>query len=305
MLRASTTTAAAPRGLMRYPQKDFDANTDFVKFGFYDYVAPFSTGGGSLNATIQGNQATLDSYNTTVGNGSPKATVLLYMPEDIEGQYGANWQDQNLSNVARGVLGTFGAAAGANGIETMQSAFSTAYTPAENFLTKGTGVVNAISQALSMANFGSLTVNDIYGVSTGQILNPNTEVLYRGPKMRNFSLNFKMAPKNSSEAISIKNIIRAFKYATLPQFQGKGNKSASFVKVPQIVDVSFMSGGTENVWVNQFKPSVITNFDVSYTPDGAWATLTDGSPVATTIKISFQELKMLYADELTENGASY
>ena len=58
-------------------------------------------------------------------------------------------------------------------------------------------------------------------------------------------------------------------------------------------------------YVTQFKPSAITGFDVSYTPDGAWATYKDGSPVATTISISFKELKMLYAEELNQSGGSY
>ena len=177
--------------------------------------------------------------------------------------------------------------------------------PTSNFFTKGTGVANAISTILGQTNFGSVTVNDVFSAATGQILNPNTEVLYKGPKMRTFGLNFKMAPRNQNEANNIKSIIQAFKYATLPKFGGKGDANVSFVTVPQIVDVSFMKGNTEIPWVTQYKPAVITDLSISYTPDGAWATLPNGSPVATSIKVSFQETKMVYADEVVGTGATY
>jgi len=303
-----TLSGKAPKINTRYPETNFDQDTDYVKINFYDYVAPFSEkGGGSSGITNSAGDA-FSSYNNSsaaAALGSPTSTLVLYMPEDIAGQYGANWQDTNLTTVARGAMGMFGEAAGGNAGASAGAGLDALKTATENMFTKGTGVVNAVSQILQQANFGSLTVNDIFSVSTGQVLNPNTEVLYKGPKMRNFDLSFKMAPRNSKESDNIKDIIKAFKYATLPRFGGAGDAAASFVRVPQIVDVTFMKGNTENPWVTQFKPTVITNFDVSYTPDGAWATLPNGSPVATTIKISFQETKMVYADEVISSGANY
>jgi len=87
----------------------------------------------------------------------------------------------------------------------------------------------------------------------------------------------------------------------LPSF---GNTDAdgivSFVKVPAIADVTFMSGGQPNKNVSQFKPSAMTDLDISYTPDGAWATYRDGTPVATTLRATFKELKMVYQEEIAQ-----
>ena len=307
LAKNKVTSAPAPSdGNLRYPNVAYQSDSDYVKFTFYNYTPPFSKQGiaaapGGIFASNVG------AYNASSSGLSPTgAKVLLYMPEDIESQYGASWTETNLSNIARGALGGFGGLAGNDPGAGIGTAFN-AVTQATVNQFAGTGITNAISQALSSANFGSLTVNDIFSSTTGQILNPNTEVLYKGPKMRNFSLNFKMAPKDDTEAKIIRNIIRPFKYAMRPQYGGKGGSetNASFVKVPQIVDVTFMKGGAEHDWVSQYKPAVITNFDVSYTPDGAWATYDDGSPVATSIKISFQETKMVYADELSNSGATY
>ena len=301
MLPSSTTTSGVPDpGPWRYPETNFDADTDYVKIRFFDYTAPFSTQGGGTAGT------NLSVYNqSSNGLGTAGATLYLYMPEDIEGQYGANWNAQDLSNVAKTALGTFGQAAGGDGVASMMKGLEGIKITGENFFTKGTGVANAISTILAQTNFGSLTVNEIFSAATGQVLNPNTEVLYKGPKMRTFGLNFKMAPRNEGEANSIKNIIQAFKYATLPKFGGAGDANVSFVRVPQIVDVSFMKGNTEIPWVTQYKPAVITDLSISYTPDGSWATLPNGSPVATSIKVSFQETKMVYAEEVVGTGATY
>ena len=297
---SATPSGAAPAATTyRYPETNFDADTDYVKLRFFDYTAPFSA------ESSGGAGASLSAYNSSSsGLGKSGATLHLYMPEDIEGQYGGNWESTNMSEVSRG-LKAFGAASAGDAGGAIGAVFDVAKTTATNFMTKGTGVANAISQILSQTNFGSLTVNDVFSVTTGQILNPNTEVLYKGPKMRTFSLNFKMAPRRKEEADTIREIIQVFKYSTLPRFGGVGTPNNSFVAVPQIVDVSFMKGNTEIPWVTQYKPAVITDLSISYTPDGAWATLPNGSPVATSIKVSFQETKMVYAEEVVGTGATY
>jgi hypothetical protein len=300
--KGSYPLSAIPRGTYRYPITDaFEASTDYVKLTFYKYTPPFSAEGGGTVGADQG------AYNqSSSGVGDRYSTLHLYMPEDIEGEYGGNWDNQNFSEIARGALGKFGTAAAGDKFEgPLKKALETAATTGSNFLTKGTGVANAISSILGATNFGSVTVNDVFSVTTGQLLNPNTEVLYKGPKMRTFSLSYKLLPRNRKEAEMIRNIIQIFKVATLPNFGGAGDKNASFVTLPQLVDVTFMTGNKPNEWVTQYKPAVITNFNVSYTPDGAWATGPDGAPVATKIDISFQETKMVYANEVSGDGPLY
>ena len=297
---ASQTSGAPKYTDLRYPNVAFMDDTDYVQVSFYDYVAPFSTGGDS------GASANLAAYNKSSDSlGTATSTINMYMPQDIEGQYGGNWDNQNLSTFARAALDTFGSGAGGDGGGSMMAMLEGITKPTENFFQKGTGIANAISGALGATNFGSITVNDIFSVTTGQVLNPNTEVLYKGPKMRTFSLSFKMAPRNDKECTIIKQIIETFKYATLPNFGGAQDENVSFVKVPQLVDVTFMTGNKANEWVTQYKPAVITDFSVSYTPDGAWATLPNGAPVATQITVQFNETKMVYANEVTGGGATY
>lgn len=293
---------------LRYPKDGIEADTDWVQFNFYKYTPPFSSqgfdGGGQLG-----------NYNQSASGLSREGpTIQLYMPEDIGVKYGANWGDKNISNFGRGMLGgagkSFAVSEAGNVLSAVASGIGTVLSSeterAQNFLTKGTGTIKAIQEALSATGFDpSISYDDILGGITGQILNPNTEVLYTGPQMRGFGLSFKMAPRNQGEADQIRDIISSFKYAILPKFNGDSSQIRAFVGVPNIVDVTFMTGGRINEHVTQYKPCAITGFDVSYTPDGAWATYANGRPVATTISIEFKELKMVYAEEISKTGGSY
>lgn len=296
----------SPGGSLRYPKDPVSNDTDYVRFDFYDYKSPFS--GGSTGDTRE-------AYNNSAdknGLGTPRGSVILYMPEDIQAEYGAQWSGRNISNIGRSALAAAGKLSNnadvVGSINEVLKGFNESIT---NGVTQGTGIANIVKTALSSAQFDDLSVNNILSLTGGKILNPNTELIYDGPQMRNFSLNFKMAPKNQPEASEIKKIITAFKQAILPKFNGDtagtgGSQSLrAFVGIPMVVDVSFMSGSTNNRYVSQYKPSVLTNVNVSYTPDGAWATYEGGSPVATSLSLQFMELKMVYSEEIFTEGASY
>jgi hypothetical protein len=317
MLPSGQTTSGFPySGNLRYPKEiQINKDTDYVEIKFYKYQPPFSA------EAFESSNTQLSGYNSggvsALVDAKNAPIIQLYMPEDMGAKYGANWGDKNISNQGRGLLGGLGDLMNTpnSGVaaffgDTLAKGIGTTLTTTSqelgNFFTKGTGTIAAIQAALKATGFDpSLDYNDILGGVTGQILNPNTEVLYTGPQMRGFGLSFKMAPRNAPEATEIKKIIQTFKYAILPKFNGDSSQVRSFVGVPGIVDVTFKKGGSDHPYVTQYKPSALTGFDVSYTPDGAWATYADGSPVATTISLEFKELKMLYAEEITSQGGSF
>ena len=61
-----------------------------------------------------------------------------------------------------------------------------------------------------------------------------------------------------------------------------------------------MHGGSPHEWLTQFKPCAISNVSVNFTPDGTFATYSDGSPVATELRLSFQETKLIFEDEVDQ-----
>ena len=145
--------------------------------------------------------------------------------------------------------------------------------------------------------------------------------------MRNFSLNYKLVPRNKDELDQVKGIIRTFKKAMLPYGDSgykdpggtiladiatfgvdpnaEGSIAANYIKVPDVCRVSFMKGGGLNENVPQYKVCAITGVDISYTPDGAYATTKDGGMVAYQLSLSFQETKLVFREDIKEKGASY
>ena len=61
-----------------------------------------------------------------------------------------------------------------------------------------------------------------------------------------------------------------------------------------------MRGNKEHKVLPRYKMLAITEVDVNYTPDGAYATYSesDGQPVAIELSINFQETKINFAEEV-------
>ena len=59
-----------------------------------------------------------------------------------------------------------------------------------------------------------------------------------------------------------------------------------------------MRGPDEHQVLPRYKMLAVTQVDVNYTPDGAYATYNDAQPVAIELGINFQETKINFAEEV-------
>ena len=81
---------------------------------------------------------------------------------------------------------------------------------------------------------------------------------------------------------------------------------AGFIQVPKVCAVNFMRGSSRNHYLPRYKMCAITDVNVNYTPDNVYATFDStgglGSPVATELKISFMETKLVFSEDIKERG---
>ena len=133
--------------------------------------------------------------------------------------------------------------------------------------------------------------------TTGAVLNSNLELLFSGPELRTFQFQYIMTPRDKKEAASCKQIIRMFKKAMAPKLQ----EGALFLYTPNMFFIDFMHKGGVHPFLNRIKPCALTNFGVTYTPDNAYMTYEDGSPVAYNLSFSFSEIEPIY-DKDYESG---
>jgi len=292
----------AKSAALRYP-RDYAItdDTDYVTFSFYDYKPPFQAKA-SGNAGDGGNLgATYAQYNASVtlgtDGGLKKAdgynNIVLYMPEDIQGQYGAKWGGAGFGAVFQEVA----KAVASGGAPDLNAAAEKAFGAI-----KIQGYKTAV-EALNKGLNASVNVNQLMSGVSGTIINPNVEMMYESPELRTFNMKFKMQARSSAEAKDIKKICNTFKKAMLPTyggdtFAGLVENSGVLLTVPKVCQVNFMTASSLNSFVPQYKACAITAVNINYTPDGAWATYEGGTPVATELSVQFKELKLIFANEV-------
>ena len=129
--------------------------------------------------------------------------------------------------------------------------------------------------------------------STGNIMNPNMELLFKKPSLRPFNFTFKLAPRSSNEAKQVVQIIRLFKQAMAPI------KSASylFLKSPFTFRLQYLHRSSPHPFLNRFKECALQNLTINYAPEGQYATYGDGVPTAYEMQMQFTELEPVFNDD--------
>ena len=135
--------------------------------------------------------------------------------------------------------------------------------------------------------------------STGNIMNPNMELLFKKPTLRPFNFTFKLAPRSSSEAKQVVQIIRLFKQAMAPI------KSASFLflKSPFTFRLQYLHRSSPHPFLNRFKECALQNLTINYAPEGQYATYGDGVPTVYEMTMQFSELEPVFNDDYDDNDS--
>ena len=175
-------------------------------------------------------------------------------------------------------------------------------------MTTAADIVTKKLAAEAVNIFGAnVTVNQLLARGTGEILNPNMELLFSDVTIRNFRFSFKLTPRNPREAEQVKLIIRAFKRNMAPQAQGGVSGSGNFfLRAPNVFKLRYRSGNRDHPFLNKFKQCFLTDMQTTYTGDGVYSTYDDGTPVSMQLDLSFKELQPIYDidyDAKPGNGA--
>ena len=195
-----------------------------------------------------------------------KAAINLYMPDTLEFTNAASYNQTSLLEVA------------------------------ESILTKIPGVKEVAQPAFSavQSNAGKLALS-----SQGLALNPQQQLMFDGIDFRSFQMSFTFTPFSKDEATAVKNIVKMFKTHAAPRIVS-GSAGMLFIP-PSTFNLKFMFNGKENQNIGKVAECVIETIDVNYAPNG-WSAHTDGSPVQTTVSISFKEIELIDREKIEKDG---
>ena len=284
---------------LRYPysnMSDTESRRDFLKVRVIEYKAVTEDIFNSANFNLESAEKRIGVIEKSL------ASILLPIPQSIQDSNGVRWGEDSLNPFAAAGLGIAKNIMDSNNVSDMVEAGKTAA------LKLGETAVN--NRTLSNLFFGSKIINSLGGNTsfqglisrtTGQVLNPNLELLFNGVTLRSFSFDFDLSPRDKREAEEIRSIIRTFK----KNMSAKGGSSGSigeglFIKSPNVFQITYQTGDKDHQYLNQFKPMALKNMSVNYTGSGTYATYSDTSPVHYKMNLQFQELDPVYAEDYDE-----
>ena len=234
------------------------------------------------------------------GANGPKTgeAVVLYMPESTPSMSNPNgWGAKSFAG-EMGKLVRDSASAVAGGIQDLGSGDTVQETASKGIDSLKSAMEAAgssagpaakqvaVSQIASMAN---MDPSQLLALSSGQVYNPNIELLYKGPDLRGFNFQFLFAPKSAAEAIEVNAIIKHFKKHSAPADSGAG-----MYRVPDVFQVVYMSGPGRNKNMNEFKRAAMTNIQVQSNPGlPSYSTFDNGMPVLTALSMTFTEIDLI------------
>jgi hypothetical protein len=218
-------------------------------------------------------------HKTSIGS------VTLPIPSQLADTNAVNWNNSEMNDLQMGMMQA--------GSRIMNSGNIVGAIQAEvndglNALGNNT---QAGKQAIQSFLLGGIPgvggANAVLGRLNGQMLNPNLELIFNGPTLRQFQYSFRLTPRSDLESRMVKSIIRFFK-------QGMSVKETTtnlFLSSPNVFQPRFYNKqGKQHTFINVIKKCACTSFTVNYVPDNTYMTLPNSSMTAYDISMSFTEL---------------
>ena len=261
---------------LRYPKERHETQ-DYIQFKMKEYkgltLGKFERGPEFLRALAVGKSREF---------GKIDGSVTLPMQSKISDINTVDWGDGQLSPLQAVGLGILGSA----------DPFAQVKSLIDKLEKNEGGVTqNVLTAGKVLAFQEALQIKGLLARTTGAVLNPNTELLFRGPQLRPFGFSFFLAARSQPEANEIKQIIRFFKQG----MSIKETKSELFLKTPNVFDIRYMKAGKDgrvddHPGLNRIKTCALKSFNVDYNPDNTFMTFEDGTMTAYRITMQFQEL---------------
>ena len=287
----------------RYPF-DINLNQDHIKISKYQYRRPGDSGNSPQASRPRDN---------VIDESIPLGSAILPMPKVVDTN-GAEWGKSDLNIFGLAAIGTI---AGAEDVLKKLGAFNT-----DNLNEDDQGVFKDLKTAFNQETdrertstlrslggaLGTAIAADVTGRALGQnigqnnllarigrgALNPNAELLFQGPVLRDFNFDFLMVARSDREGQEIRKIIRWFKEGLAPKFQ-----NSTFLQTPDIFKLEYQRGKKTLKTVNQFSPGglALRTIGVDYAPNGYWSAYRDSQPVSVRISVNFAELRPIYQQD--------
>ena len=296
------------QGVSVITSKDMEAIRN-NKMKIPDGNGGFMTGNEKIGITFEVTDA--NSRLSAESNRLLKYIIELPIPQDLTDSNSVTWGEDRANALELGALAAAQQAMGGNIGEGIVQSGQTAVRA----LNEGVDIPGlkpetqgAVRAALSGAAIGALGSNispqSVISRSTGQILNNNLELLFKGVNLRTFPYSITFSPRTPEEARVVKDIIRRLKASMAPKAgEFNGTAAGIFIQSPDVFQLKYLKDDVDHPFLNAFKLCALTGMSVNYTNAGTYTTYEDGTPVNIRMSLTFKELNPIYHEDYQQVGA--
>ena len=245
-----------------------------------------------INKEIKENQAVMGSKLTDLkAYRDPKAPAIqLFFPPSLQYNDAVNYNSANLGSAGLTAMGAL------NSGENIMSAITSGLTEGmESIFNLATGSLKGESMKVGAARlakkFSGGTSSAVQSaLQTG--MNPGTRLLFDQPTMRSFTFSFKLIPTSSQEAITIKEIVKNFRFQMYPREIDVTEGIPIGYEFPNVYRIEFaFDGGTLQIPKIQY--CYLKDVQAAYNSTSGGVFFEDGHPTEIDLNLTFLEYRAL------------
>lgn len=159
----------------------------------------------------------------------------------------------------------------------------------------GTALLQTLKAAGAFAGRNLLDTIGLDGISAGidvaggTVVNPHVALRFEGVNLKQHSFEWTLSPQSNEEAAALKAIANRIRTAASPSYSmggGSSSLSRALLNYPDLVDIWFV--GLDQSYFYYFKPAMIQNFSVNFTPNGV-AIAKGGRPAVVNMSMTLTE----------------
>ena len=300
---------------------------DYIRFETFKYQPPNP---GAFNKKAARN-ADPQILQTLKGESIPRSsnlgdygnTIKLPIPNDLRVSNGVEWGGGKANAME---MAAFQGATNKIG-EVEDGGFGNVFKGMDNigkFITEFKSLDNddrgggtAMTAFLAKMMLSSININvdtnQFVARSLGIAINPNLELLFSSPKLRNFTFRFDFAPNDEDDAKMSRHIMRVFRQGMQPTgYAGRqsGQRIGTaniFIGAPRVFRIGYFNGSNRIRGLPIHKICALTQVSTNFTPENVYQSYADSNavsnPVRSTMELAFTELTPIFAEDyLDPNG---
>lgn len=207
-------------------------------------------------------------------------SICLYMPASLEVTHKANYGEAEIGLVAAAALGTLKGFGGA-GFD-------------------ASGILDDVKNEATKMGLGALEVAGVTGakaafeIMDGKVTNNRTEMKFEGIDRRSFAFTFKFLPKSADEAAAVEEIVKVFRFHSMPEFEGVSGSGRTMI-IPSTFNISYKPG----IHLHRIGECALESVAVKFGGERPQF-FVDHQPVETELTLQFKELDLVTKEKVYE-----